>query len=216
MSLPQYPHTPAQNSLEQVLYFRVDISSDDDSATFIQIGYQESSIQHLDRDLPSQQPLRPMSQKDLTSVLAVDELLQGKSAIPNVATKYSQEGSERSKPLSQMTSQSRPWTHKPEDLTIREAAASCNGVTIGRNNIRCRMKYGSQILSSHEIMGFASRYERSLPEFILSLQVVDGTTRPRKHKDFARILAQAYKRKERLKVCWKDRVIAFEEVIAEG
>jgi hypothetical protein len=115
-----------------------------------------------------------------------------------------------------MTSQSVPWTHKPEDLTIRNAVASCNGVTIGRNNIRCRIKYESQILSARAILGFASRYKRPLSEFISSLQVVDGNTRPQKHEDFATILTQAHERKEYLEVYWKDRVMAFEEVIAEG
>jgi hypothetical protein len=153
-----------------------------------------------------------MSQKDLTSILAVDELLQRKPTIPNEAVKYAQDGSGRSEPLPEMTSQSVPWTHKPEDLTIRNAVASCKGI----NNIGCRISYGRQILSAREILGFASQYKRPMPEFISSLQVVGEATRSRESKDFAAILLQAHQHKERLKVYWEDRLMAFEEVIAEG
>jgi hypothetical protein len=159
-----------------------------------------------------------MSQMELTSIPA-DELLQGESTIPNEATKYAQDGSEQSEPLPNMISRSNPWKHKPGDLKIRDTVASCNAVRFLPNAVECCMTYQSQVLSARQILSFARLCKRPLPNLILSLQVVDmgvgageTTTSP---KEFKTILSQAHKRKQRLRVYWKDRTMGLDEVIAE-
>jgi hypothetical protein len=156
------------------------------------------------------------------SLPAVSKLHLHEPRLPTGATKHTTKHTEfRSEllaPSLRVASQAMAWMHdgEPRDRTVRAGIASCTAVTFDSEDIRCHVSFESQILPAHKILAFVSDLRARPEELILSLQIGPIDAAPKERRNLESILRKAHEQQEVVRVCWKEAVVSFKHMRAQG